>query len=176
VRFIADRADVAKKAASKPMAHRAAVAVFDTHLKELESRLAAGGPFLFGETPCHTDFAAWHTYWFHRVVGELPAPAGFPAVAAWYRRMGEFGHGRHEEISGAEAFAAVSESAPRAVPQAMRDDPRIGQTVTVQPADYALDATSGELVGADERRWILARDSDFGRVHVHFPCEGFVLG
>ena len=175
VRFIADRAGVAKQAVSKPMPHKAAVAVFDRHLAQLEQRLADGGPFLFGETPCYTDFAAYHTVWFHRVVGELPEPEGIPAVAAWYARMGRFGHGGHQEISGAEAFAAARESAPRALPDALCKDPRIGQTVAVRPADYALDATSGELVGADAQRWIIARDTDFGRVHVHFPSEGFVL-
>ena len=175
VRFIVDRAGIAKQAQSPTLSHKRAVILFDRHLRELEQCLANAGPFLFGDTPSHADFAAYHTFWFHRVVGELPMPPGVPAVAAWYARMGEFGHGEVSEVTPGAAFDAARQAEPRAIPQALLGHERLGDRVTVQPVDYALDGTSGELVGGDERRWIIARDTEFGRLHVHFPCEGFTL-
>lgn len=174
-RFIKDRAGVAKAANNKPMKPRDAKQLFDQHLAALDARLAGGGDFLFGDEPGHTDFAAYHTFWFQRVVGELPMPEGIPALQAWYQRMGGFGHGNHREVDGEAAHAAVREADPRPVPEALRGDPRCGSQVAIRPTDYALDATLGELVGADARRWVIARDSEVGRLHVHFPCEGFSL-
>jgi glutathione S-transferase len=180
-RFIRDRAGVARKAVTKPMSPKEAVAVFDWHLRELDDRLATSGPYLFGETPCHTDFAAYHTLWFQHVVGELPQPEGVPAVEDWYRRMGEIGHGECREISAQTAFEAARVSEPRSVPATCvegpgsKGEPRAGDTVTISPADYALDGTTGELVGADQQRWIIARATDFGRLHVHFPRTGFSI-
>jgi glutathione S-transferase len=175
VRFIADRAGVAKQAASKPMGHKEAVAVFGRHLEELDRHLAGSGSFLFGDTPRYTDFAAYHTLWFQRVVGELPMPAGLPAVDAWYHRMGEFGHGENVSISAEAAFEAARQAQPRPVPEGMRNCERSGQEVTVRPVDYAMEGTTGELVGGDQRRWIVAREGKPGRLHVHFPTEGFTL-
>ena len=174
-RFIKDRAGVAKRANSKPMKPAEAKALFARHLDELEARLSGTDPYLFGDTPCHTDFAAYHTFWFQRVVGELPMPEGIPSVSSWYARLGEFGHGSNREIPAGEAFAAVASAAPRALHDAQLQHERIGEQVAVQPSDYAMDATSGELVGADDRRWILARDTEHGRVHIHFPVSGFEL-
>jgi glutathione S-transferase len=174
-RFIRDRAGVARRANSKPMKPREAIELFDRHLAQLEQRLQQSGDFLFGDAPRYTDFAAYHTFWFQRVVGELPMPEGLPAVEAWYSRMGGFGHGDTEEISGEAAFAAARASEPRPVPDRLRADAHIGRRVTIRPVDYARDGGAGELVGADARRWIIARDTDFGRLHVHFPTEGFEL-
>jgi hypothetical protein len=38
-----------------------------------------------------------------------------------------------------------------------------------------MDVTEGVLVGADAQRWIIARQTDYGTVHIHFPSDGFVL-
>ena len=174
-RFIKDRAGVARRANTPPMKPREAADLFGRHVAALDAHLAAGAPFLFGERPCHTDFAAYHTFWFQRVVGELPMPEGIPALEAWYYRMGEFGHGQHETVEGDVAFAAARDADPAVVPEALRRHQKVGEPVTLRPNDYALDGTTGELVGADERRWIVARDSEFGRLHIHFPADGFVL-
>ena len=88
--------------------------------------------------------------------------------------MGEFGHGRHREIDAAEAHAAVA-AGPRPVSEALTAGERVGEAVAVGPADYALDVVEGVLVGSDEQRYIVARDSAHGPVHVHFPREGFAL-
>ncbi len=174
-RFIRDRSRMSREAATTFMSPKRAVVVFDRHLEELNQYLDGNGPFLGGEAPSHLDFAAYHTFWFHREVGNLPVPEGIPALVAWYQLMGQFGHGVHSEIRGEEAFAAAKGAEPRGISDALKQVEKIGETVTIRPADYGLDGTTGELVGADARRWIIARDTDFGRVHVHFPTDGFVL-
>ncbi len=174
-RFIRDRASVARKASLKPMGPKQARLVFRRHLEGLEAYLSAGGDFLGGASPNYLDFAAYHTLWFQTVVGERPEPEGVPAVLAWYARMGAIGHGEYTETSGRQALAVVSDSEPRPVSAQRAAHARVGEQVAIGPDDYALEATRGELVGADEQRWIVARDTECGRVHVHFPVEGFTL-
>ena len=160
VRFILDRAGVARNAVAKPMPPKDAMVIFNRHLQELNNHLVDRGPFLFGQLPTHTDFAAYHTFWFQRAVGELPMPDNVPAVVAWYQRMSEFGHANSKTIDAEQVFAEARDAAPRPVPDTLAEAPGIGDTVTVSPADYALDGTTGTLVGLSEQRVILARDSD----------------
>jgi glutathione S-transferase len=173
-RFLKDRVGIARKANTSAMAPKVAVKVFQEHLEGLEARLEDS--FLFGDKPCVADFAAYHTLWFKRVVGELPMPEGLPRLEGWYTRMTEFGHGSRSELTPEGAFAAAADGSPRHVPEAMTADARIGEPVVIGPEDYALDTTSGILVGCSGERWIIARDTDqLGLVHIHFPTTGFEL-
>ena len=175
-RFIKDRAGVARTAVTKPVGPRAAGPLFDAHLQQLEAMLAGGQSFLQGNAAGYLDFAAYHTLWFKLVVGGLSMPDNIPAVAAWYRRMTDFGHGSVRPGDAEDAFAAAREQQPRPLPVSTGADARIGKTVVIQPDDYALDGSCGVLVAADEERWILARETDnLGLVHVHFPRRGFRL-
>lgn len=175
-RFIRDRAGVARAAVTKPVAPRAAGPLFDAHLRQLEAMLAGGQLFLQGEAASYLDFAAYHTLWFKLVVGGLAMPDDIPAVAAWYQRMTDFGHGSVRGGGEEDAFAAAREQQPRPLSSSMRAAAKIGETVVIRPDDYALDGTCGVLVAADEERWIVARETDsLGRVHVHFPRRGFRL-
>jgi glutathione S-transferase len=174
LRFLRDRAGIARSARTRPVPPRKAVALFDQHLLELERMLAGGSRYLAGASPAYIDFAAVHTVWFRRVVGALPLPDGLPAVQGWYQRMVSSGHGRVCEGDAGSAFAVACEGKPRAVPAALTQDPRVGQEVVIQPTDYALDSTSGTLVGAGDDRFIVARHAaDLGLLHVHFPVDGF---
>ncbi len=174
-RFLKDRASVARKAVEKPMPPKEARVVFRRHLEGLERCLSSGVGFLGGASPNYLDFAAYHTLWFQTVLGERPEPEGVPAVLAWYARMGAIGHGERTEVSGQQAMAILAASDPRSVSPECSAHERVGEPVAIGPDDYALEATEGVLVGADARRWIVARDTQQGRVHVHFPVEGFVL-
>lgn len=174
-RFIKDRAGVARKATAKPVPPKEAKLLFRRHLEALDGVLARHGDFLGGTTPNYLDFAAYHTLWFQRIVGERPEPEGVPDVSAWYGRMGAFGHGEHAEISGQDAFAAVQGGAPQPISAERAAHGRVGEQVAIGPDDYALDATQGVLVGGDANRWIIARETEYGTVHVHFPTEGFTL-
>jgi hypothetical protein len=158
------------------MARKEAVPLYQAHLENLERHLTDSGDFLAGSAPAHLDFAAYHTLWFKRVVGGQPMPGGLPQVATWYERMSAIGHGSHHVGSVEDAFAAARDNTPRPVPEAMSADPRVGRTISIMPGDYALDATEGVLVGIDDERCILARETEgAGKVHVHLPVAGFEI-
>jgi glutathione S-transferase len=176
IRFLKDRAGVAKTAQTEIVSPKRAVGLFAEHLQSLEKMLAEGQQYLGGDSPVYLDLAAYHPLWFKVVVGAAPIPSGLPAVEAWYGRMAAFGHGRVKEGCAEDAYAAARTAQPRPVPVELQDDPGIGAQVVVAPDDYALDATSGVLVGADQARWIVARETaDLGLLHVHFPRQGFKL-
>jgi len=120
--------------------------------------------------------AAYHTLWFTVAVGEIPVPEELLLVQAWYERMSAFGHGRMREAVAEDAFTAARDKQPRPVPAGLVSSPKIGSRVAVRPEDYALDATAGVLVGVDQQRWIVARETpELGLLHVHFPRRGFEL-
>lgn len=176
LRFLKDRAGVAREAPTKLLDPKRAVGVFAGHLRSLEQMLADGQPYLCCDKPAYLDFAAYHTLWFTVAVGDIPIPAGLDKVLAWYERMTAFGHGQIQAGGAGDAFAAARDQQPRLVPPELTSDPKIGTQVAVQPEDYALDATAGVLVGADQTRWVVARDTpDLGLLHVHFPRQGFKL-
>ena len=176
IRFLKDRAGVAKTAQTEIVPPKRAVGLFAEHLHSLEKMLAGGQQYLGGDSPVYLDFVAYHTLWFKVVVGAVPIPSGLPAVEAWYNCMTAYGHGQVKEGSAEDAFAAARNAEPRPVPIQMQGDAGIGVQVIVTPNDYALDATSGVLVGADQTRWIVARETpDLGLLHVHFPRQGFNL-
>jgi len=144
-------------------------------LARLEAQLASQ-PFLFGSAPNHADFASYHGLWFVRDLGESSITAGFPRVNAWMDRLNAFGDGARREIDGEQALRIAAEATPRRIAARHRADPRIGQRVAIRPADYALERSTGLLVGVTPTRWILARDDPrLGRLHVHFPQQGFEL-
>lgn len=174
VKFLVDRAGVGRAATMNIPPFKEASKQFSEHLSDLEQRLHAN--FLFGDTACHADFAAYHTLWFKIAIAELEMPSGLPRVEAWYQRMGQFGHGQRQDLSQADAFATARDAAPRELSSDLATDSAIGSQVNISPSDYALDSVSGVLVGSSEQRWIVARDTEqFGIVHVHFPREGFEL-
>jgi glutathione S-transferase len=176
LRFLKDRAGVARKAPVRLLDPKRAVDIFAEHLQSLEQRLAPGQPYLGGDHPVYLDFAAYHTLWFTVAVGAIAIPATLKKVPAWYERMTALGHGRERAGAAADAFAAARDRQPRPVPPELASGPGIGTRVAVQPEDYALDATAGVLVGADQTRWIVARETpDLGLLHVHFPRQGFRL-
>lgn len=176
LRFLVDRAGIARHAHSKPVPPKLAGPMFDAHLQKLEQMLSGEQRYLVGDTPHYLDFAAYHTLWFRLVVGEQLMPGNLPMTTAWYERLTAFGHGQVMQGAASDAFAAARDNAPRPIPADLAGDARVGTQVVVQPEDYALDATAGTLVGVDARRWIVALDaSELGELHVHFPRQGFSL-
>lgn len=168
-----DRFKMGRSARVQPVSPSRARALTDAHLQDLESRLHLD--FLFGDTPTHADFSAYHSLWFMCDLGGSRKADGFPRVRNWMRRMRAFGHGRSREITAAEALAATR-SGPRAIEFAGLVDQRIGSTVAIAPDDYGHDASRGELVGVTPERWILRRRTPSGEtVHVHFPVRGYRL-
>ncbi|MEM0953228.1 MAG: glutathione S-transferase family protein [Pseudomonadota bacterium] len=173
-RFIRDRMGVARAAVTKPMHPGKAQQVFATHLEELDRCLEQGSGYLGGDQPNYLDFAAYHTLWFQCEVGDIAAPEQHEALMVWYRRMQAFGHGRREETSAEQAQQQARGAALRPLP-ASEDHRLLRQQVAVQPEDYALDETRGELVAINAERMVLAAEAVVGRVHIHFPVSGFAL-
>ena len=148
----------------------------------LSDLLADGKSFLFGRAPSVADLAAYHPLWFvvtrtgNRV--EL-LPGNFPRVVEWMDRMEALGHGRHSDMTSAEAIEVARTSKPVSAPQADPDDPsgfKPGDQVTVTPDDTGRDPAAGELVTSSVREIVIRRtDERAGTVHVHFPRLGFIV-
>ncbi|MEN8719548.1 MAG: glutathione S-transferase family protein [Oceanococcaceae bacterium] len=171
-RFLWDRIKIGQRARVPDFRPAQARAVRDAFLADLSQRLNAS-PFLFGTAPNHADFSAYHGLWFARDLAELPALRQYPAVLAWMDRMRAFGHGNAEPLTSADALDVARAHAPAPLPAALRGS---GAAVRIAPTDYARDPTTGTVAGETEHAWILAADdAELGRLHRHFPREGYAL-
>lgn len=170
LRFVVDRIGIGRKARVRAPGKAQSVAAVREHVAELEARLA-DEDFLFGDTPTEADFAAYHGLWFMRLLGGERLIGDAAGVHEWMDRIAAFGHGRIEAMSDEQALDAAGNVEPAAIPDA---DPVIPRAVEIAPSDYARDPVSGELVAESETAWVLAREHPrVGRVHVHFPRQGF---
>lgn len=144
-------------------------------LQQLGERLQAQD-FLFGKQPGHADFSAYHGLWFLHELARSRALDAHPQVLAWLARLRAFGHGQAEPMEGEVALDWARRSRPRRLPPDSRGAAEIGRRVAIGPADYAQDRSEGLLVAATPTRWVLARDEPgLGRLHVHFPRDGYRL-
>ncbi len=148
-----------------------ALETWQRFLEELEHQIS-DSDFLFGGSqPTIADFSAVHVVWFR---SEIEGPSIFgnrPTLQNWYRRMTAFGHGRMERVNTAKSLKTVQAHRPRSVPERMKTSKNIGKRVEIAPKEMRI-PTRGVLVGEDETRWVLERETQFGTtVHVHFPIE-----
>ena len=89
--------------------------------------------------------------------------------------MKGFGHGTSRQINEVQALKAA-QAEPRIIANEYRQYALIGQTVSIAPADYGCEPTTGVLVGVMPNRWIIARqDAELGTLHIHFPRQGYQL-
>ena len=148
--------------------------LWSRHLKELNNQLA-DTPWVGGERPNLLDFCAVHPLWFRLSMDGRSLFKGLGPLEAWYDKMMAFGHGGKTEISPSESLAAARQSEPREVPDKMKQGKSLGQTVSIEPYALGTAVTTGVVVGEDENRWILARETETaGNIHVHLPkdmCE-----
>lgn len=151
------------------------------HASFIERGLA-GGDFLGGSTPSLTDIAAYMNVWWlgSAARGTRDALlADLPKTQAWRQRMKALGHGTRSEMAGPDAVAVAKAAEPEAAPAGPVDTsaPAVGNAVNVRADDYGRDPISGTLVSATTERVVIAReDPAVGRVHVHFPRAGYLLG
>ena len=175
VGFFVDRIRIGTKAKVKARDPRQAKQRVLAHLQATELRLQSQ-PYLFGPQASYADFSTYHSLWIARDVAEWSAIKDFPRVMAWMDMLQAVGQGRRTDITAAQALQMARDVTPRAIAEAHQQDARIGQLVSIAPADYARDATVGRLVGVTPQRWIIARDTpDLGTLHVHFPQPGYTL-
>lgn len=176
-RFLWDRVNIGRKASLSAGLLRNPRRVLIEHLQRLETQLQ-GQDFLYGAVPNHTDFSTLHGLWFVRDLGESSITVGFDQVNAWMDRLLGLGDGQRSEIDGAAALRIASQTRPRSLPARHRNDALIGRRVSIRPADYAQDSSTGLLVGVTPATWILAREASalgLEYLHVHFPKAGFEL-
>jgi glutathione S-transferase len=173
IKFIKDRAGIRKASSGKPLGQERALKLIGDHYAEMESKLA-DKPYLFGNSPTVADFSAYHNLWFKNLTGGEQTLEGRLKVNAWFERMSAIGHGNRSDATKIEAFDSAKNQAPRDLLGSMKITEHIGQKVEIRPNDYAKDSVVGVLVGGNQSRWIIAREtSEFGTVHVHFPTQGF---
>ena len=173
-KFFGDRIRMGRTASIPMVKPGDAPGILKQHLKDMEFRLQQD--FLFGDEPNVADFAAYHSLWMVRDAGEKKYVRPYPKVNAWMDRIKAFGEGQRTEITPEQTLAIAKNSEPRDITDEEKQDELIGTRVCISPADYAQDATLGELVGSSANRWIIARDDPkVGRVHVHFPKQGFSI-
>lgn len=172
LRLVRDRIGVARQSRVPRLSAAATKEVIKGHLADLEARLEQD--FLFGPTPCAADFSAYHSLWFACEMAGKPWLQRAPKLAGWYARMQAFGHGSARELTAEQALDQARDVEPATLDAITAGEPRM---VSIAPADYARDPVTGQLVAESAQRWVLRREHPrVGRVHVHFPRQGFVLG
>lgn len=175
LKFIKDRADMAKSAAATGDDKADAPLLLSEFKQSMEARLGES-TFLFSDEPSIADFAAYHTVWFADSTRKTPFFEGYPKSKNWQARMASFSAPAENELSESEVFNQARDNAPRPVASDMLNDKNIGKTVTVWPSDYAKDSVTGTLVGLNENRCIVQRETDdFGELNIHFPRENYEL-
>ncbi len=172
-RFAKDRAGLLKGGTVRPPQGKKAVAALQSLLTALESGLTEY-PWVSGDAAGIADFSTYHPLWLYVSCNRRPLQAG-PKVEAWYQRVSEIGHGKREEISQDQAFAAARNAEPRPLPASVDDlSVTTGSEVDVAPIDYGITPVSGTLVAVTDDRIIVARNNaGFGNLHVHFPRAGY---
>lgn len=178
--FLRDRVNVGRRAKVKVTPNNTA-AELRAFLAPLEARLLKQA-FLFGERPVLADFSLYACLWFvAEVAGRRRFLRPLSALDQWLQRMQAFGHGQRTEISAGEALQQAARATPdnlaSLAPSAEQTAvfaSLIGQSVRVQPADYARDPATGCLIFASEERFILQRKPDsLGTLHTHLPRTGY---
>lgn len=176
-RFAWDRAQMGWKAAGAGGAplHRRPRPLVREHLIDLAQRLEHQ-PFLFGRQPSHADFSAFHGLWFLHVLARSPLVREQARVLEWLERMRGFGHGSFEPMTEADAMEWAASQRPRRLEAGSGSASEVGRHSAIEPLDYAQERSTGLLVAATATRWVLAREEEgLGRLHVHFPRQGYRL-
>lgn len=171
-KFIKDRAGIAKTSNTRMPSKKRAADILSSFFEQLEQQLS-NTPYLTGDQPSYTDFAAYCPLWFLNSLNQNPLAQSSHAQQ-WFEHMLKFSVPATQQLTRQQAFEAAK-AEPRALPDSI-DDAKLGQVVDVAPSDYARDAVTGELVACTANRWILKRTTEhFGDIHIHCPQQGFAL-
>lgn len=145
-----------------------------------EERLAAAGPYLFGDKPGMADLLAWFIVWFLR--GRSPRAEEmlreFPALSIWETRMKTIGHGRPSPMTPQEALEIAKAAEPLECGPSEDGDPQglsPGMAVGVAPISLGGEAAvTGQIAAVDRNAITISRsDPACGRLAVHFPRVGY---
>ena len=172
-RFLKDRIGVAKTSKISVPSRRASIQILTDFFNDIDQQLV-GKLYLGGDTPCLADFAAYHPLWMYVSTGGIKLPSNLRCLNDWMVLMESMGHGTALVIDQQTAFFEAK-SEPRELPDS-ESQPLIGEPVRIAPNDYARDHSEGVLVAQTTTRSIIKRETEkFGKLHVHFPREGYVI-
>jgi len=153
---------------------------FRAHADWIETQLAAGGDWLFGDFSL-ADVHAYMNVWYAttRLADGEQLLKTFPRTRAWTARAKAIGHGSREEISAADALEIAARSEPLSATASDPDDPnglKPGDRVAVTPDDYGRIPVIGEIVSSSAQHIAIRRaDERAGEIVVHFPRAGFLV-
>lgn len=173
--FIKDRINMVQMSKVAMPSGAKAQSILIPHYKMLDAMLAEH-TFLFGDELTIADFSAYHVTWLANLTGANPLGKSSANTLSWYRRITDLGDGNRAELDPQQALTIARDNTPRALPKNSKKHKNIGQQLNIAPSDYGRDAVIGKLVASTEQRWIIARETtEFGKLHVHFPKQGFEI-
>ena len=173
LRFLKDRVGVAKTAKISFPSRKASNQILGDFFSDIDKRLV-GRSYLNGETPCLADFAVYHPLWMYVSAGGLSLPKNLRGLNDWMVLMESIGHGKFLPIDQQTAFFEATNE-PRELPNSEAHS-LIGKPVCIAPNDYARDHSRGVLVAQTTTRSIIKRETEkFGKLHIHFPREGYAV-
>lgn len=133
--------------------------------------------FVLGESFTVADAACFHTIKFLKNDPSNEAHIDArPAVARWVKQIEDFGPGKVESMTPAEALAAARDASPSDVDGAsvVVDGYALGDTVTIIADDYGQEATSGKVTRILKNQISVVReDENLGSIAVHYPRAGY---
>ena len=154
---------------------------FRAHLQWIDAQLGDDRTWISGEAPSLCDVDAYMNLWYVR--GHLDNADEmlfeFDHARAWAGRLRAVGHGRHDEISSADALEIARQATPETEELHDPNDPngrKVGDRVEVMPDDYGKVRVAGEIVALSAQHIAIRRhDPRAGEVVVHFPRAGFLV-
>lgn len=171
LKFLKDRIAMGAKASVSTGSPKSAPRYISQGIAYIEKNLGEN-EYLGGAEPNILDFSAYHCFWFLQFVGEKNDLKKYKTASAWFSRMLEFKSSPSQEISIEEAISAAKNSKPKKLLKRYLQDHRIGSQIVITPNDYRQVPVTGVLVGADDHRWIIKRESEAtGELHLHFPTH-----
>lgn len=170
-KFLKDRIEMGAKASISTGSPKTARRNIQQGIVELEMNLTTNS-FIGGTEPNILDFSAYHCFWFLQIVGKKNDLKKHAMAHAWFTRMLKFTTTMTQEITIEDALKTAKNTQPKRVQKKYLHDHRIGSHIVITPNDYRQIPVSGILVGADDQRWIIQRETDAtGVVHLHFPTH-----
>jgi len=171
LRFVKDRIAMGAKASISTGSPKSAPRYIKQGIADIEKSLE-DNEYIGGAEPNILDFSAYHCFWFLKVVGEKDDLQKYAKAYAWFTRMQKFTSPPDKTIGIEEALNTAKSTKPKKLIKKYLNDHRIGSQIVITPNDYRQVPVTGILVGVDDQRWIIRRESEAtGVLHLHFPTH-----
>jgi glutathione S-transferase len=174
ISFVCDRMQMMRSATvMAPKRHLAAekIAQYVLHL----GRQLVKEPYLSGASLGYLDLCCYHPLWMAAKIDRTLMLHWPKEVCEWMLRLDQMPRGVSRSYS-LEAVTEAVENDQAEIAGEVSSLYRYGDSVALNPVDYARDKTEGELIALDTERVVIRRQiSSSMRVYLHFPVRGFDL-